>query len=247
MASGSRMDPVFLWDGEGKDRGGRFEGLRDAVFGLTFAPAGNLLAAADLDGHFFIWKLDGTLHTNELKGHYGSVHEIAFSPDGNQLASAGHDGTTRLWSVDGHLISELWKNAKSPVRSVAFAPDGSALVAGGDDGVLRRWSRPAHALEARDVGARIDQVGFFSGILWARINGDRLVFFDRGGHRRVTFLLGSTDILAFTQDGWFAGSHRPEERVRIFDSAGTILSLPATLLRRVPEQIVTALTEAEAR
>lgn len=241
MASGSRMDPVFLWDGEGKDRGVRFEGLRDAVFGLAFAPAGNLLAAADLDGHFWIWRLDGKPYTNELKGHYGSIHDIAFSPDGNQLASAGHDGTVRLWSVEGHLIAELWKNAKSPVRSVAFQPDGTALVSGGDDGMLRWWSLPARTLEVYDLGARIDQVGFFSGVPWARINGDQLVFFDRARARRVTVLLRSAGLLAFTEDGWFAGPGHAEESVRVFDPSGIMLDRPATLLRKVPEQIAAAI------
>lgn len=243
MATGSRMDPVFLRDATGADRGVRFTGLRDAVFGLAFSPAGDRLAAADLDGHFWIWQLDGKPAADELKGHSGTIHEIAFAPDGKQLASAGHDGSVRLWSSDGQMTATLLNENKSAIRSVAFAPDGALLAAGGDDGVLRLWSLPAQSPEVYDLGARIDQVGFFAGTLWARVATNHVLFFDRARVPRVTFVLRSGSLTAFTRDGWFTGAGRTTEDVRIFDADGKMLAPPATLLRKVPERIAAAITE----
>ena len=101
-------DGLLLWDRDSGDELSRVSYAdynANCVRGVSFNPAGDLLAMASLDGVVRLWKVANlvagqtTRALRVLRGHEGGVTGVTFSLDGMLLGSASHDGTARLWAV----------------------------------------------------------------------------------------------------------------------------------------------------
>jgi WD40 repeat protein len=143
---GSEYGTVQLWRGGPKD----WEALGPlyvddrGVSEITFAPGGNLFAAAfsaleiEQNSSVEIWNTTSWAITRTLS--LGTALNIAFSPDGRLLASVPDRYATRLWGMaDGQVLQNLRTAFTDAVNSLAFSPDGALLATGHYDGTIRIW------------------------------------------------------------------------------------------------------------
>jgi N-acyl-D-aspartate/D-glutamate deacylase len=126
------------------------EGHSKSVTAAVFAPDGQVLATAGLDGAVKLVNVADrrTLHT--LAAGKDGAYALTFAPDGKLLASAGGDGLVRLWDpAAGREVRQL-KGHKGTVSAVAFSRDGKVLASGGYDKTIRLWD-PAKGTELRRI------------------------------------------------------------------------------------------------
>jgi WD40 repeat protein len=69
------------------------------VYSVAFAPDGQTLAAAVVDGTVRLWRVSDGSPLAVLEGHTKAASAVAFSPNGRYLASGAGDKTIRLWGV----------------------------------------------------------------------------------------------------------------------------------------------------
>ena len=117
----------------------KFEGHKDAVYGLALSPDGETLATGSYDQKIKFWKVADGSEIRTLTGHNGGVFGLSYRPDGKVLASASADRTVKLWDVaTGKRLDTLSQPLKEQT-AVAFAPDGRTVAAGGVDNRIRVW------------------------------------------------------------------------------------------------------------
>jgi WD40 repeat protein len=105
---------------------------------LSFAPDGQILAAAVDDGRIQTWDLAGRQIARTISGA-GKVTALRFAPNGRTLASAAQDGSVSLWdSQTGGLTLQVKKHSGA-VNAIAFSADGNSMATGGDDRTVIVW------------------------------------------------------------------------------------------------------------
>ncbi len=134
------------------------------VFGVAYAPAGDLVATSGDTGTVRLWRLDRAGNAQgpprELpSGHRGEVWSPVFSPDGRRLAACGLDGTITVWNLDKSRAPMLLRGHTGKVWRVAFSPDGRYLASTGDDGTVRIWNATTGALVRTVIHTPARQLG----------------------------------------------------------------------------------------
>lgn len=99
------------------------------VFSLMFAPNGNWLAVAGLDGSIRFRDLEKLEERARVSGHSSGVLAIAFSADGTTLASGSSDTTVKLTNSSSWQETSYVRDTQD-FYSVAFSHDGKFLAAG---------------------------------------------------------------------------------------------------------------------
>src|SRR5438093_8570828 len=134
-------DRLWLWD-LAANRAAEAVVRHPAVLrALAFAPAGGLLASADLEGRVCVRDWPAGRLVWRVQMHFGRPSCLAFDPPGRVLA-VGCGGWSALHHVRryelpaGRELPTLRGHRKS-ITSVAFAPDGKTLATGGADQTLR--------------------------------------------------------------------------------------------------------------
>ena len=98
LCSGSAV--IWIWDAaSGVLQSTLDQGTEAAIRGLTFSPAGDLVASASADGVVRVWSVGGGSPLATLSGHVSEAASVAFSPAGTLIASGGGDNTIRLWGT----------------------------------------------------------------------------------------------------------------------------------------------------
>jgi WD40 repeat protein len=113
------------------------------LYSVAFAPDGEALVTASLDGRAHVWSVRGD-RLADLVGHKDRIYQAAFSPDGHWLLTASRDGTVRVWERpqaaagrvrrDGDQVPELrpyltLDEALGGVAYAQFSPSGNNLAA----------------------------------------------------------------------------------------------------------------------
>jgi RNA polymerase sigma factor (sigma-70 family) len=187
-ALGDRAGKLDLLDAA---TGGRVHTLAESGPGisrLAFAPDGQTLAAARVDGTVVLWDVAArrevrTLQLVRRTGPAGVTwfQGLAFRPDGRALLTSASDDGTRLWDVAKG--SEVWSQPES--GEAAFAPGGQTLVIAAPgplrlrDAVTGRAGAP-FALTAPPNGRVVSSVAFAPDghTLAAGLYGGQVAFFD---------------------------------------------------------------------
>ncbi|MCA8950644.1 MAG: protein kinase [Planctomycetes bacterium] len=126
----------------------RLSGHRGLVFGLAFAPAGDLLLSASQDRTARLWRTsDGAIHT-VFAGHDGEVHDAAFDPAGRTIWTASNDGTLRRFDIARGVEVQRRLGHRGAVYGVAVADDGTVATAGWDQ-TARLWHPDATPARSR--------------------------------------------------------------------------------------------------
>jgi eukaryotic-like serine/threonine-protein kinase len=125
---------------------GIYEGHRDAVISVTFAPDGSRFASGGRDKDIRLWEVAVTNRSQQVcTEHKGAVSGLAISGDGRIMASGCSANTIKFWdlhNLEKSLGSRSWH--RSAVRTLAFSPDGQRLASGSDDHSVKLWDFVTH-------------------------------------------------------------------------------------------------------
>jgi WD40 repeat protein len=108
----------------------------------AYAPAGQLVALADLDGGIEVGEIQPEGRRIRLEGHARGVASLCFAPDGLTLASGGYDGAVRLWDATTGRAIATYRGHDGWVFALGFSPDPAEprlLASGGEDATVRFW------------------------------------------------------------------------------------------------------------
>jgi RNA polymerase sigma factor (sigma-70 family) len=138
--SKGRAVVIASWRKNNEPATGVDEHHNGSVKAVRFAPDGQTVASAGVDGIVRVWlRATGqVLHT--LDDHCGPINALAFAPDGKTLAAAGQDSTIRLWDPTTGMLRKTCKGHKGSVRALAFSTDGKVLASAGEDRRVLLWS-----------------------------------------------------------------------------------------------------------
>ncbi|PRP92839.1 Serine/threonine-protein kinase PrkC [Enhygromyxa salina] len=174
-----------------------FDGHRDVVVGLVFAPDEDALYSASIDGEVWRWELDSG-QGRLLYRHEGAVTSLARSPEGGRLFTGSADRSVRAWpSQDG--APELVVEHEAPVTALGLSPDGRTLASASKSGELRLTelesgvsrrlaghARAVHALDFDAAGRRLVSASSDAEArIWALDSGEQLA--SASGHTRPIY------------------------------------------------------------
>ncbi len=114
-----------------------FDGHKDAVFSVRFAPTGAQFITGSIDGTARLWSIEeGAIHV--LSGHVAEVNGVGFSPDGSTVVTASSDHTAQLWDVrTGQGLKRF--NHRAGVEDAFFTPDGQCIATASGK-AIRFWN-----------------------------------------------------------------------------------------------------------
>jgi serine/threonine protein kinase/WD40 repeat protein len=133
---------VRYWNLETGELIRRFDqGHTARVNALAFAPDGQRVASASIDGFVRLWDVDTGRETTKPFEDWGAtLWSVDISRDGKRILSGNHYGVMRLWDAGtGKMINVFASGHKgnAALRGVTFSPDGRyGLTQGVKEGVL---------------------------------------------------------------------------------------------------------------
>jgi WD40 repeat protein len=223
VAVATMEGPIYVWKA----------GARDPLFKVpaavkidpykfvAFSPDSSLLAAIDGEDTMRIWDArTGKKALDDIR--LASVRVVCFSTDGKKLLVSGWE-TARLYSLSGSLLGKLTgANPGMAITACFMSPDGRTAFTGADDWTLYKWDLASEKITDRFAGLR----GFCSRV-WLSSDGTRLIAKGQDQTIRVwnsattellysVMIQGNHDYLAWTPEGYYAGSERlAKERVYV--------------------------------
>jgi WD40 repeat protein len=132
---------AYVWDVKSGALLRTVEWGPDFPYGVTIAPAGNLLAAGDRRETVRVWDLANGTVIHELTGHSGMPegYVYRFSQDGSLLATSSQ-GHARVWELPSGRLRFDTVAGHGAVVAFAFTPDNRLLAGANEDTNVRVWT-----------------------------------------------------------------------------------------------------------
>lgn len=205
-------------------------GPGDRITGIAWAPDGNQVACAALDGAVHVFEARSRGRRRQLGGEHGGAYALAWSPDGRTLAAGFEDGTLRLWNADTGRPLRGMRHQANTVSCVAWSPDGRTLATGSHDHTVCLWDVQSGALRRTLEGHRdwVRAVAWAPGgesLASAGDDGEVRLWHPDGAELRV--LRGHDDwvrCLAWTVDGQHVVSGSDDRTLRVWNAASGALA-----------------------
>jgi WD40 repeat protein len=115
-----------------------FEGHKDLVTGLCFAPNGESFISSSRDGTVRWWGLQTKGRTQTVTIPGGPVTAITFI-DNESFVSAGSDNALRLWMLLGGKELQRFDGHRAPVTTLAYSAAKKLLLSASADRSARLW------------------------------------------------------------------------------------------------------------
>ena len=115
-----------------------FEGHKDLVTGLCFAPNGESFISSSRDGTVRWWGLETKGKTQIITVPGGPVTAITFT-DNAQFVSAGSDNALRLWMLLGGKELQRFDGHRGLITSLAYSSAKQLLLSASVDRSARLW------------------------------------------------------------------------------------------------------------
>ena len=112
-------------------------GHAGAVYAVSFAPSGRLLASGSFDKSVRCWALDEMepRETLCLQKHTHNVSTLAWSADARLLLSGSYDHTVRIWDVEAASCARIWHAPEAAfVQAIACHPTSPNVLAAATTG-----------------------------------------------------------------------------------------------------------------
>ncbi|MFM8378880.1 MAG: protein kinase domain-containing protein [Planctomycetia bacterium] len=113
----------------------RGRGHESAIWTVTSAAGGGMVATGSDDGTARLWSVDGTCMPVAQAAH--RVRAIAFSPDGGALAVGGEGSAVEVLDTRTLMPRSRFTVASGGIRDLGFLEGGATLAAACDDGTVR--------------------------------------------------------------------------------------------------------------
>ena len=201
-----RCDGLVKVLDRGTGRVRAFQGHRDRVRCVAFAPDGQLLASASWDQSIRLWDVATGEVRAVLRGHQNLVWSVAFCPNGKWVGSAGWDGKVKIWRVGAQTEHLALAGHRGRAYVVAFSPAGRLVASSGSDGAARLWDLSSGRERGVLKHDRTEVTGMaFSpdgGFLATACLGQGICLWDMTSGRRLrVFGKPETTSVAFSPDG----------------------------------------------
>lgn len=139
IAAGDWNGDIHVWSLENPDTVLEWNGHSSWVYGMVFAPDGNLLSVSH-DGAVYLWDAvtgkEIAHHTSKDRLPY---YTAALSPDGQTIACGGYQ-VLQLWTPSRDILHDTIQiTDKLWITSLAFSPDGTLLAGGDAYGDIHLW------------------------------------------------------------------------------------------------------------
>ncbi len=234
-----KKDPIIrVWDTTHQKMLHTWSWVGEAVWTISFAPNGKLLASGDKQG-ITIWEVaTGTaLHCVKQKNERAS--SMAFSPDSRLLAYGEDVSDIVICDVATGKELRRWVQNDALVYRVVFSPDGKSLAtAGGGTNGISVWAVDSGKLlqkfggrggvyslvyspDGRVVSAMFggvktlengDSVGIFTLHLWETLTSQEI--------RQIDVPQGNVWAMAFTADGRTLATGGADSTILLWDLTG---------------------------
>lgn len=131
--TGSRDNPITLWDVNTGKRLNTLEGHGNDVYSVAFSPDGSILASGSRDKTVILWDVKSGTQLNRFHGvqdTFDYMNAVTFSPDGTTLFAGSSNGYVYAWNIESGMPIHTFVNKDGRTHSIAVSPDGKTLIAG---------------------------------------------------------------------------------------------------------------------
>jgi WD40 repeat protein len=196
---------IRLWTVKPPKLIGRFASGVSRVTALTFAPNGNVLAAARDDATLELWDASALTMRASFTTR-SNVNRLVFASDSSLLGVGCTDGAIEVWQVQhGKRLASLIGH-QGRIEGLCITRDNNFVVSAGSDGVIL-WSLATQrgAILGGSMNSYNCVVGSIDGRRAAAGAGDGVIrIWDLASRQEVAVLRGHTEPvrrLAFLPDG----------------------------------------------
>jgi WD40 repeat protein len=173
---------ITIWEPATGKLLGRIKKLPERIYGLSYSPDGQLLAAAcgtpGTLGEVRLCDAAKLTAGKRLERMTDIVLAVRFSPDGTRVAAGGADNTIRIYGVASGKRELLIEQHADWVTDLAFSPDGGRIVSASRDKSARVFDAKTGAMQA----AFLEHGEAVTGVAWQQ-DGKRI--YSAGRDRKV--------------------------------------------------------------
>ena len=141
LATGSMAGntPVRLWDLQSHRLLGELGSADEGQGSLVFAPDGQRLVWATVDGAIEFWSLREPRMELRMGSPGGSIRSLAFDGKGESIFTVATDQRLIAWDASSGRAKASFLGHTAGIQALAVSLDGSKIVSGDWQGVLKLW------------------------------------------------------------------------------------------------------------